>query len=82
MPLGDTNSVLKKTQMKASFVNVMKDEIKNNMISSIYIPGAEGMDDRHNSCGLGEIKRVELYQYISGPANDYFYAMFDHCEGE
>jgi len=80
MPLGDTNSVLKKTQMKASFVNVLKDEINNNMISSIYIPGAEGMDDRHNSCGLGEIKRVEQYQYISGPAKDYFYAMFDHCE--
>ena len=79
MPLGDTNSVLKKTQMKASFVEVMKDELKDNTLSSIYIPGAEGMDDGHNSCGLGEIKRVEQYKYIS---KDYFYAMFDHCEGE
>jgi hypothetical protein len=77
MPLGDTNSVLKKTQMKASFVKVMKDELKNDVRSSIYIPGAEGMDDGHNSCGLGEIKRADEYKYISG---DYFNAMFDHCE--
>jgi hypothetical protein len=77
LPLGDTKSVLGKTQMKASFVKVMKDGLKDNVIQSIYIPGAEGMDNDHESCGLGEVKKVEQYKYISG---DYFSAMSDHCE--
>jgi hypothetical protein len=77
LPLGDTTSVLGKTQMKASFVKVMKDGLKDNVIQSVYIPGAEGMDDSHESCGLGEAKKVEQYKYISG---DYFDAMSDHCE--
>src|SRR5262244_1084488 len=80
MPLGDTNSVLGKTKMKASFVKVMKDGLKNNVIRSTYIPGAEGMDGDHESCGLGEIKRVEQYKYIPERAADYFDAMIDHCE--
>ena len=77
LPLGDTKSALGKTQIKASFVKVMKDGLKDNVIQSIYIPGAEGMDDGHESCGLGEVKKVEQYKYISG---DYFGAMSDHCE--
>jgi hypothetical protein len=77
LPLGDTKSVLGKTQMKASFVKVMKDGLKDNIIQSIYIPGVEGMDDSHESCGLGEVKKVEQYKYISG---DHFDAMSDHCE--
>jgi hypothetical protein len=77
LPLGDTKSMLGKTQMKASFVKAMKDGRENNVIQSIYIPGAEGMDDSHESCGIGEVKKVEQYEYISG---DYFNAMSDHCE--
>jgi hypothetical protein len=77
LPLGDTKSALDKKQMKASFVKVMKDGMEGNVIQSIYIPGAEGMDDSHESCGLGEAKKVEQYKYISG---DYFDAMSDHCE--
>src|SRR5215470_3034042 len=80
MPLGDTNSVLGKTKMKASFIKVMKDDLKNNVIRSTYIPGAEGMDGDHESCGLGEIKRVEQYKYIPERAGDYFDAIVDHCE--
>src|SRR5215468_4844906 len=70
VPLGDTHSVLKKTQMKASFVKVMKDELENNITPSFYIPGTEGMDEDHKSCGLGEMKRVEQYKYISEPVED------------
>jgi hypothetical protein len=80
MPLGDTNSVLKKTRMKASFVKGMKDERNNNRSSSIYIPGVEGMADDHKPCGRGEIKKVKQYKYISQPVEDYFYAIIDHCE--
>src|SRR5215831_21001860 len=80
MPLGDTNSVLGITKMKASFVKVMKDGLKNNVIRSTYIPGAEGMDGDHESCGLGEIKRVEQYKYIPERAGDYFDAIVDHCD--
>jgi hypothetical protein len=77
LPLGDTKSVLGKTQMKASFVKAMKDGLEDDVVKSMYIPGAEGMNDGHESCGLGEIKKVEQYKYISG---DYFHAMSDHCE--
>jgi len=78
LPLGDTKSALGKTQIKASFVKVMKDGLEDDVAKSIYIPGAEGMNDGHQSCGLGEIKKVaEQYQYISG---DYFGALSDHCE--
>jgi len=80
VPLDDKNAVLKKTRLKASFIEVMKGELKNNIASSVYIPGTEGMDDDHDSCGLGEIKRVKEYKYISESAGDYFHAMFDHCE--
>jgi hypothetical protein len=77
LPLGDTKSVLRK-KMKASFVREMKDaEPVDNIAKYLYIPGAEGMDDGHASCGVGEIKKVEQYEYISG---DYFRALFDHCE--
>jgi len=80
LPLGDTSSALGKTRMKASFVKVMKDDLKNDGVRSIYIPGAEGMDADHESCGLGDIKKVEHHKYISEPLRDYFYAMVDHCE--
>lgn len=80
LPLGDTKSVLAKTQIKASFVKIMKDEQEDNVTKSIYIPGAEGMNDDHESCGPGEIKKVKLYKYISDPPRDYFDAMSDHCE--
>jgi hypothetical protein len=77
LPLGDTKSVLGK-KMKASFVKEMKDErTKDHVIKSLYLPGAEGMDDSHDSCGLGEIKKVKQYEYISG---DYFHSIIDHCE--
>jgi hypothetical protein len=77
LPLGDTKSLLGK-KMKASFVKEMKDELtEDNVIKSIYLPGAEGMDDSHDSCGLGEIKKVKQYEYISG---DYFHSIIDHCE--
>jgi hypothetical protein len=80
LPLVDTSSVIGQTQMKASFVKVMKDALKNDVVSSTYIPGAEGMIDDHESCGLGEINRVQQYKYIPEGASDYFYAMFDYCE--
>jgi len=80
LPLGDTKSVLAKTQIKASFVKIMKDEQEDDATKSIYIPGAEGMNDGHESCGLGEIKKVKPYKYISDPPIDYFDAMSDHCE--
>src|SRR5262245_28528805 len=80
LPLGDTKSVLGKTQMKASFVKAMKDGLEDDVVKSMYIPGAEGMDDGHESCGLGEIKKVEQYKYISESLGDYFDALFDHCE--
>jgi hypothetical protein len=77
LPLGDTKSVLGK-KMKASFVKEMKDEPpEDNIAKYLYIPGAEGMDDGHDSCGLGEIKKVEQYEYLSG---DYFRTLTDHCE--
>jgi hypothetical protein len=77
LPLGDMKSVLGK-KMKASFVKEMKDAPpEDNVAKYLYIPGAEGMDDGHNSCGLGEIKKVERYEYISG---DYFHTLVDHCE--
>jgi hypothetical protein len=77
LPLGDTKSVLGK-KMKASFVKEMKDaEPKDNVVKYLYIPGAEGMDDGHGSCGVGEIKKIEQYEYVSG---DYFNTLFDHCE--
>jgi len=80
MPLGDTNSLFGETKMKPSFINVMKDDLKNNVIRSTYIAGVEGMDGDHESCGLGEIKRVEQYKYIPERAVDYFDAIVDHCE--
>src|SRR5262245_18917879 len=80
LPLGDTGSVLGKTQMKATFVKVMKDSLKGSIISSTYIPGVEGMDsDDHASCGLGESKKAGQYRYIS-EATDFFHAMFDYCD--
>jgi hypothetical protein len=77
LPLGDTKSVLGK-KMKASFVKEMKDAPpENNVARYLYLPGAEGMDDGHDSCGIGEIKKVEQYEYLSG---DYFRTLVDHCE--
>jgi hypothetical protein len=77
LPLGDTKSLPGK-KMKASFVKEMKDAPpEDNVNKYIYIPGAEGMDDGHDSCGLGEIKKVEQYEYISG---DYFRTIIDYCE--
>jgi hypothetical protein len=67
--------------MKASFVDVMKDGLKGNVVLSTYIPGVEGMDKYdHASCGLGESKSVDQYKYISEKTSDYFYAMSDYCE--
>src|SRR5262249_7538543 len=82
LPLGDTKSVLGKTQMRAPFVKVMKDELEDKVVQSIYIPGAEGMDDGHESCGRGEIKKVKQYEYIQAAEfhTDYFDALSDHCE--
>jgi hypothetical protein len=80
LPLGDTKSVLEKTQLKASFVKVMKDQQKGDTVKSIYIPGAEGMDDDHESCGIGEIKKIKQYKYVSDALEDYFSSMSTHCE--
>ena len=74
LPLDDTKSVLGKTHMKASFVDVAKDD------ETRYIPGVEGMDDSHKLCGLGEIKKIEDYKYLSESSEDYFDSIYDHCE--
>jgi hypothetical protein len=79
-PLDDLTAALGKIQTKASFVKVMKDDLKDDTTHSIYIPGAEGMDGDHDSCGLGKIKREGQYRYVSEQARDYFNAMSDHCE--
>src|SRR5262245_47379231 len=82
LPLDAAGSVLESSQMKGSFVKVIKNNTKNDGVLSTYIPGAEGMDDDiHHSCGPGEIKRLEQYKYVSTDiGGDYFYAMSDHCE--
>jgi hypothetical protein len=78
LPLDDKKSALGKKYMTASFVKVMKDRSENGAFKSLYIPGAEGMDDSHDSCGLGVIKKAQGYEYLS--EEDYFYTTFNTCE--
>ena len=50
----------------------------NEVVKSIYIPGVEGMDESHDSCGLGVINpENRLYELVSG---DFFRTNVDHCE--
>lgn len=60
------------------FVQLLESKIENNVVKSVFIPGIEGMNDSHNSCGLGQIKKVDpAFKTLSG---DFFDAILDHCE--
>jgi hypothetical protein len=50
----------------------------NDVVKSLYIPGVEGMDESHDSCGLGVINPENaLHELLSG---DFFRTNIDHCE--
>jgi hypothetical protein len=57
---------------------VLASRTENGVVKSVYIPGAEGMDESHLSCGLGDIIPESPSQQLI--SRDFFRAMFDHCE--
>ena len=62
----------------AQFIRPMESEIENNAVKSVFIPGAESMNEGHNGCGAGEVKKENpSFKELSG---DFFYAILDHCE--
>ena len=62
----------------AVFVKTLKSRVIGNIVHSVYIPGDEGMDENHNSCGSGKIqKNNPAYTQLSG---DFFNTVVDHCE--
>jgi len=64
---------------KVIFSRPMENKIENNILYSIYIPGEEGMDEDHDSCGIGTIKKTNPnFKKLSG---DFFDSMLDHCDG-
>jgi hypothetical protein len=79
LPLGNTKNAVEK-KIEATFVKTVegKTEEENGykIAKYLYFPGDEGMEgpDDHNSCGLGVIKKVESYEYLSG---DFYRTVFD-----
>lgn len=63
---------------QARFVQTMKDKIENHVLKSAYIPGIEGMDEDHDACGMGKIKKANpAHKKLSA---DFFDTILDHCE--
>jgi hypothetical protein len=62
----------------ARFDHALENRIEGNVVKSLYIPAGEGMDQGHDFCGLGEIKRADSSQELL--SEDFFYAITDHCE--
>ncbi len=60
------------------FNRVLANQEENDIIKSLYIPGAEGMDEDHDPCGLGTVARMNPAHVPL--STDFFQAMFDHCE--
>lgn len=60
------------------FAEELRSQLVENRQRSVYIPGAEGMDETHLPCGLGDNKKLDpSFQSLSG---DFFHSMLDHCE--
>jgi len=62
----------------ARFDRALENRIDGAVVKSLYIPGGEGMDQTHDFCGLGEIKKPDSSQ--ESISEDFFSAITDYCE--
>jgi hypothetical protein len=75
--VADVHPGLVRTQ-RLNLAEALTDLERDGQTRSLYIPGAEGMDALHRSCGVGKVvPEIGSHAEVS---EDFFKTISDHCE--